>query len=957
MFPDDGGFLSKLLPSEGLYCVAQLLSAGGFKHFFYPSLADAQAQLGILDQSGSTCYIAQATYDPAKITTAQAHNKALPYGHDKALRMKERSQANALLIKNFFLDIDCGEKWPLKNQQEGAAALKQFIADSGLPFPAVINSGNGLYAQWLLDEAIDAEKWRSVAFILKQVVAKLAPKLGGDSSRTSDSASVLRAPGTTNRKPNRPNKPVVILRDMEPIRFLDFAEALNKAARKAQVAHHTLAAPKPSTDINSEFYDGLEPSGPPSDAYQVADLCAQLREMKESGGNIAEPHWYACLGLLAYCENGDEVAQAWSAGHPDYDFGKTSAKMDQWRAAGVGPTTCVKFGADNPEMCIGCKANGKIKSPIVLGRPVPEEKKDTSAPSNFKRAEDGLYWSEDGHWVKFYDMDLFLERLAYDHSLGYEVMTIRHYLPFEGDLECTVRSSLVNDPKMLMTTLADNHIKVVGNKEKKIMVAYLESYQAKLQRERKMQELLCQMGWKTARNGSPMFVLGRKVYNADGSVDEASLARNVPAAAEAYHSEGSLYKWSDATKLLGAPGMEQFAFALLTGLGAPLMRFTGYSGAIVSLHGESGTGKSLITTMIQSIYGAHKKLMMLRGDTSLGTLNRLGVYGNLPLTVDEVTNSEGISISDFAYQVTQGRVKVASTKNGTERTGINEWNTIAITTSNSSLIDKLSGVKADASAEINRVFEYQVHRVDSFQEDVTTALYWTVTENYGHAGEEYVKWLVKNEKKIKPGIDNIRAKVEAMAQLKGEERFWGAVVSAAIFGGLVAKSLGLIQFEVMPVLNWVCGKIFEMREDKVDLTSTAVDILGQFLDDHANNRLLVKGSLVNPRGVCTVIEAPRGPLVVRYEIEDRLLYLSRTALQAWLGKKHASYSRTKNDLLSMKALVNPNKRKVLGAGTTWGGALTPVWEIDMSCAALGRTAEEFRMVAEEMAREKGEFEV
>ncbi|MFA5429496.1 MAG: hypothetical protein WC279_14930, partial [Sulfurimonas sp.] len=159
-------FLAKLLPAEGLYCVALLLQGGGFRHFFHETLPAAQQQLDTLDRAGNTVYIAQATFDPIKVTEAQAHNKTLPKGTPRDQRKKVRAQANALYLKNFFLDIDCGEKWPLKNQDEGKLELIKFIRETGLPAPAVVNSGNGLYAHWILDEAIPAATWRTTAFLL-----------------------------------------------------------------------------------------------------------------------------------------------------------------------------------------------------------------------------------------------------------------------------------------------------------------------------------------------------------------------------------------------------------------------------------------------------------------------------------------------------------------------------------------------------------------------------------------------------------------------------------------------------------------------------------------------------------------------------------------------------------------------------------------------------------------------
>jgi len=101
--------------------------------------------------------------------------------------------------------------------------------------PAVVNSGTGLYAHWILSEAISAKKWRAVAFLLKKIIAEYSPAIGGDSSRTSDSASVLRAVGSHNRK-NGVAREVTLLHDADPISFERFVDMLDAAAKRKELA-------------------------------------------------------------------------------------------------------------------------------------------------------------------------------------------------------------------------------------------------------------------------------------------------------------------------------------------------------------------------------------------------------------------------------------------------------------------------------------------------------------------------------------------------------------------------------------------------------------------------------------------------------------------------------------------------------------------------------------------------
>jgi energy-coupling factor transporter ATP-binding protein EcfA2 len=524
--------------------------------------------------------------------------------------------------------------------------------------------------------------------------------------------------------------------------------------------------------------------------------------------------------------------------------------------------------------------------------------------------------------------------IAFDESLGYEVITIKHQLPHEGWMEFTMRSSLVNDPNGFLTVLYDNHVKVIGVKEKKMMQAYIEGYAQKLQRSRRMAQLLCQMGWKDTREGKAMFVLGKKLFHNDGTVEEASLAKNVPTSAQGFRSEGSLEKWTAMTTVLGKEGMEPFAFALLCGFGAPLMKFTGFDGAMVSLVGDSGAGKTLMLRMMLSIYGNHTDLMMMHKDTQNALVSRLGVYGTLPLAIDEVTNIEGKELSDLAYRITQGRDKARLTKNAEERKNLNQWNTLAVVSSNASLIDRLNSLKHDASAEINRIIEYPVPYNKEFSGDATTAIYWALHQNYGVAGEKYIQWLAKNVERLTPGIESVRARIDKLADIRGEERFWSAVAAAAIYGGAIAKSLGIIDFDVAKLIPWIAETIHNMRDQKEELSENAVGVLGQFLDEHSNNRLMIRGDC-SPRTQNVPVELPRGALVIRHEVDNNKLFISRTAFKTWLGKRFGEYSKTAKELRDLRILRETGHRKILGANTIIKGAQVSCWVIDLTAPELG----------------------
>jgi hypothetical protein len=924
--------LANILPSVGNYCVA-VKRDRGVSHRWFDTVQGAEDYALRMDQEGHTVYVAQAAYG------------------DEQRRTKD----NVVKVRSFWLDIDCGEGKPFASQVEGGKALRAFCAAIRLPAPTVVASGWGLYAYWTMKHDISPAQWIATARLLKAATEFYSFEV--DPARTADLASVLRPVGATNRK--RPETPrPVFLCGLEPsIDYLWFHNHLASLPSAKKTDLKTAATPL--SEIDFGLADPI-----PTSAELIAEKCNQFAQIKETRGNVPEPLWYAAIAVLHHTVEAPQIIHDWSLGHPGYSPEITDAKIRHYVESGTGPTTCKRFHMLNEAACVGCKHAGKLSSPIRLGRVVteltvgdvvaaaapleelpipvvtevatPELDQMLIPPPPFQRTKEGLTLDRDGEPFVFYPYDLYVSALAFDESLGYEVITIRHHLPLEGWMEFSMRTSLVNDQKALMTLLWDNHVKVSGLNERKAMCAYMESYAQKLQRNRRITQLLCQMGWKETRQGRA-FVLGKKIYYANGAEEDAALAKNIPTAAEAFHAEGELAPWTEATKILGQPGMEPYAFAMAAAaFGAPLMKFTGYSGAMVSMVGPSGAGKTLIGMWALSAYGKPDRLMMLKDDTKNALVSRLGVYGNLPLYIDEVTNIESQDLSDFVYRITQGRDKVRLSRSATERSVLNQWNTLALVSSNASLVDKLGVLKGDAGAEINRIFQFDVRHTPLLDRNTATQIYRMCSENYGHVGRVYIKHLISDLDQHRTNIDVITAKLDKKTGAAGEERFWSATAAVALYGALLSNKLGLTHFNITALFDWCVETINAMRGVKVDLVNDSTGALGQFLDEHVSNRVILDTSKAKPGELVRVFDGPRGPLVIRCEMDTNRLYISRSALHTWMARKHYAYNDIRREMEGCGALLSSNKRKVLGSGTEYAGAQQPCWELNMKHPKLGQ---------------------
>lgn len=349
-------WLALVLPAQGLRCVAVPLGAPktGLRHFYATDNAQAAATVAKLDGLGENVFYALGGFTPDALDRERDDKNKLVRGG--------RKQANVGWLRSFWADLDCGEGKPYATARDALLSLKNFLDLSGLPKPFVVSSGRGIHLYWPMDADVERTAWKAVAVQLKQAFS-----IGGlhaDPSRTSDEASVLRPVGSHHRK-GEP-RPVRLLKNGEIWPLEDLAAQVGAFLAAHNVLPDTVRVTAPA--LNSDLAGGIE--YPPTDADKIADRCAVAGLVRDTQGNVDQPTWYGVLGLVAHCENGDEIAQEWSCGHPHYDPDEVQTKLEQQRR--FRPTTCKKLGEAQPDLCKACVFFGELASPIRLGMSVPE---------------------------------------------------------------------------------------------------------------------------------------------------------------------------------------------------------------------------------------------------------------------------------------------------------------------------------------------------------------------------------------------------------------------------------------------------------------------------------------------------------------------------------------------------------------------------------------------------------
>jgi hypothetical protein len=844
-----------------------------------------------------------------------------------------RKQSNAHFFKSLWMDIDCGAEKaePDKDgrikgyvdQPTGFKAVKAFIKKYSLPKPIVVNSGYGLHFYWPLTKVVGRNEWEAVAYRLRDLA--LENNLIVDTS-VFEASRVLRIPGTYNFKNNQ-QVPVEVLIEEHDVTPYDTWKALINAPEPTEQRAYIPRRLSPLMESMMEnrvkrFKTIMMKSA-------SGEGCNQLVYCYQNQENIGYNLWRSALSVATHCIDRDSAIHKMSSKHPSYNPGETEEK-----AADIGgPHHCTTFEAENPGGCEGCQHRGKFKSPIMLGAEiakaedfddgdVPEEENENvstypkSLPEPYFRAKNGaLYYnvpSDDEEGPRLvYENFLYVVKRMTDPNLG-EVALVRLHLPQDGVKEFPIPLSAVVVKERLREELAKHGV-AAGDTQMKALMAYLITYVKNLQITDKAETMRTQFGW--ADNDSKI-IIGDREITVEGTFysPPSTITRDV---AEMMVPTGSIDKWKEVFNMYSKPGLEAQAFGALTAFGSPLLKFTGMKGAIINLiHPVSGTGKTTVLYMCNSVIGHPQNITSIFKDTFNAKIHRLGVLNNFANTLDEITNTSPMEFSDLAYSISQGRGKNKMKSQVNEaRVNLTSWQGITLCSSNASFYEKLGIAKDSPDGESMRLLEYHISPNNIIATAEGKEMFdHQLLENYGHAGDIYCTWLVKNKEEAIKALREIQARIDREVQFSSRERFWSATAAANITGGLISKSLGLHDYDMRAIYKWMVEMLKQMRENIAPPAPEMTTVLGEFVNSHINNVLVVNGDLdarTNMEAAPTL--EPKGELHIRYEPDTKKMYVSVQAFRKYCAMRQISYRDFVGQLTKKGVLTSiANKRMSKG---------------------------------------------
>lgn len=908
-------FYEKALPTQGIYCATGIKNGKALNRFTR-SIDELLAIIDGFVRDEYNVFVALNTFEGFS-----------------------RKADDAVFARCFFIDLDVGDS-PTKytTKQDALVALGDFVVNTNLPPPVIIDSGTGVHAYWLFEEEIPTYKWVAYAEKFK---AFCLEHLHIDPVVTADRSRIMRCPDTFNHKTNPPIPTKFITTDFYQYSFEAFVEFLGETNADPDIKT-ILAMTEKGLDDDTAGIVKIDPNF--ETVFEVLAQksvdddggCQQVKYILLNAANLQEPMWRAGLSLARACVDWQTAIHDMSNPYPNYTPEETEKKTEELvnEEGKVMVYDCTTIEKLNPKGCEGCPFRGKITNPLALARrlreptspaqnAIREDENPEEVPVYTKYPEDlmpfsrgpngGIYYKppakkdKEGNWVPqkeilLWPHDLYPIKRMYGQMDG-ECLMMRHILPHDE-----IRDFLLP----MASVYAIDRFKDICTKQgvffdpehTQHMSKYIIKWGSYMVSKQGAEQMRAQMGWTSDRNG---FVIGNVEIQRSGHVVKTAASPLVNSVAKLLKPAGSYEVWKEAVQRLNKPGYEVHAFPLLCAFGSPLIPYTHIKGVSVGLIGRTGAAKSGALFAGASLFGNPYDLC-LAGAKDGATYNALVQWyvglKNIMMGLDEASNYKAEDISDLLYKVTQGKNKLRS------QASVNAVREIELTaglitvlTSNQSMVDKMSTFKANPDGEMARYVEIYLNKPPTMDGIEGKLMFDAYRENYGHAGPEYIKYLFKiGDDHIKELIDKWERRFIIAIGNDSGFRFYESLIAVSFAGAELAAEAGIINLELDRMFDVIMQQIIAMKvaaAKKADYES----MLGEFQVQHQPDTLILNDGRV-------VSEPKSGRPMARVNVEDKMYYVVKSALEKFLAQRNVPIREFADAMKAKNVLVFDAKQRI-----------------------------------------------
>lgn len=858
-----------------------------------------------------------------------------------------RSQKGAASLKAFFLDIDI-KNGGYEEVEDAIKALADFLSGTGLPKPTlIVGSGGGLHVYWTLKSPVTPFQWKPVADAFAEAAKELGLK--ADTACTIDSARILRVPNTFNYK-QETLRPVRLAGPVRPEDY-DLAEIETPLAKwvKRDISFDPSTVSTLFKDL--EVDEGLTTSADavPEKVFKlqdVKDCCPFIAEATTTGGKSYDnPLWNLTTLLSTFLEEGEQAAHVMAMGHAEYSEESThelyERKVREKAERGLGWPSCKTINIAGCEACQECGHYSAGKSPLNFVN-IGAVGLAPDLPNGYSRSKDGLILR------KMVD-DLGEERLVpiSNYPMIQPWVQLDPYiLNFESKVYRTKKQ--INIPFIAVSS-REGILKVLSEQgmvfqdyQYKPVREFIVSWIDHLKNQRDAIVNSAPFGWAEMGGKVGGFSYAGRIW---GDNTSRPSVIGDPVLARAHQPMGDIAVWKEAALLVTDQRRPALDVLLASGFAGPMVRLTGQSGLIVAGYStESGIGKSTALKVATSVWGHPIKTLQGLDDTQISVLRKATELQAIPIFWDEMKTKDDIKkFVNLTFNLSRGRERMRAGRDLSIR-DIGVFKTLLVAANNDTIADAVMNDTKSTEAGIYRVFEFVVPTGPGNPKYTTAdadVLLEKLERNYGMAGLEFAQYLGSNLDLVAEECVALRKRLDTELETKQPERYWSAGMTAILYGATVANRIGLTDFDLAGIENFLKENFFKMREFVLSSTvgaekeATISDVLASFLSENLifntlwTDRVHMGRGRPRKDGVKVLRNTDKLRAVyVQVASDDKLMRISSRYFSDWMTKRgHSRIAFTK------KLKEEYGTREVqgnLGGGTPYATSNQNIIEIDLA---------------------------
>jgi hypothetical protein len=397
--------------------------------------------------------------------------------------------------------------------------------------------------------------------------------------------------------------------------------------------------------------------------------------------------------------------------------------------------------------------------------------------------------------------------------------------------------------------------------------------------------------------------------------------------------------------MINAEQRPEMDLLVATAFAAPLMRFTGEKGVVISaFSSSSAVHKTTAIKVGQGTWGSFKAINQLT-DTLNAVMARVGKTRIVPQYYDEMKSSTDIKkFASMLYTFTGGRGKGRLARN-TEMRDIDTWDTLLVGVSNDSLFDYISQLDKSTDAGVARIFEFEVSPPNSTGQlamGVAGEILKKLETNYGHAGMRFAELMGKSVDTLQGTVSDKVNDLQTKFNVQQPERFWLSAAAVLLVGAQMANDINLTRFDVGGMQDFIGATFDKMRMAKlgsdldISKTGSVCQALTTYINTHRRAILATdtagQSARVGALSPVSILNLPdvhlSNEFSIRYIQNTNTMRFSKPALVAWLAEKGLSpgvFTRNLKTLYGAKETTTS-----ITTGTSRGGAKGKVIELDLN---------------------------